>query len=145
MTASGALRIYPLYLLCAIPALFGYPAHAAEPSVTIELNKLEVQDKSCRAYLVLENKSGAPFESLKLDLVMFDTQGVVAKRLAVEAAPLAARKTTLTAFDITDQNCGEIGRVLLNGVLSCRQAGAPRTDCIEDIATSARGRVPFVK
>jgi hypothetical protein len=132
-------------LLGAILAFVGSSARAAEPLVSIELNKLEAHGEACRAYLVLENKTNAAFESLKLDLVTFDAQGVVAKRLAVETAPLAASKTSLTAFNIAKQDCGGIGRVLLNSILACRQAGSPRSDCLERVTTTARGRVPFIK
>jgi hypothetical protein len=142
MAAKGMVRTGLLY---AILAFVGFPAQAAEPLVSIELNKLEVHGEACRAYLVLENKAGTAFESLKLDLVTFNAEGVVAKRLAVETAPLAAGKTSITVFDIAGQKCRGINRVLLNSILACRQAGAPRTDCLERVVTSARGRVPFIK
>jgi len=35
---------------------------------------------ACRAYLVLENGTESAFKTLKLDLVMFDTDGVGADR-----------------------------------------------------------------
>ena len=70
-------------------------SHAAigsDESLLVELNKLEPNEGDCRAYLVLENGSTSAFESLKLDVVVFDTDGIVAKRLAVEGGPAAARK-----------------------------------------------------
>lgn len=142
MAAKGMVRAC---LLGTILAFAGAAARAAEPLVSVELNKLEAHGDACRAYLVLENKTNDAFQSLKLDLVTFDPQGVVAKRLAVETAPLAASKTSITVFDIAKQDCSGIGRVLLNSILTCRQAGSPRTDCLERVATTARGRVSFIK
>lgn len=132
-------------LLTALPA-------SAEPAdsgaadaraVDIELNKLEANGEACRAYLVVKNASPQAFDSLKLDLVMFDTDGVVARRLAVEAAPLPPGKTSLKVFDIAGYACDGIGSVLLNDVLACAPAVAG--DCLGLVAASARGEVPFIK
>ena len=121
------------------------PAAPGEKALAIELNKLEPNGEACRAYLVLKNGSARAFESLKLDLVMFDSDGVVAKRLAVQAAPLPSGKTSLKVFDITGHGCGAIGSILLNDVLACEPAAEEGGDCLGLIAASARGPVPFIK
>ncbi len=113
--------------------------------MSVELNKLEPSGEACRAYLVVKNDAGAVFETLKLDLVMFDTDGVVAKRLAVETAPLPAGKNSLKVFDVADQPCDGIGRVLLNDVLACRNNTGERKDCLGLVRPTARGAVPFIK
>jgi hypothetical protein len=124
--------------LCAIEA-------GAAPLVAAELNKLEPQGDACRAYLVLKNEVPVAFDTLKLDLVLFDGDGVVARRLAVDAAPLAAGKTSLKVFDIAGQACGAIGRILLNDVIACAGPDGPRSDCLGLVAPSARGSVQFIK
>lgn len=113
--------------------------------VAIELNKLEPNGEACRAYLVVKNTAAAAFESLKLDLVMFDRDGVVAKRLAVQAAPLPVGKTSLKVFDITGHDCAGIGSILLNDVLECAPGPQDGAGCLGLIAASARGDVPFIK
>lgn len=133
-----------LMAVASIPA--GRPA-AAEPDagapIAIELNKLESNGDACRAYLLLKNTSAWAFDSLKLDLVMFDIDGVVTKRLAVQAAPLPQGKTSLKVFDVAGHACGGIGSILLNDVLACAPATAG--ECLELITASARGGVPFIK
>ncbi len=113
--------------------------------IRIELNKLEPTEGACRAYLLFENRSGASFESLKLDLVLFDGEGVVARRLAVEAAPLPEGKTSLKVFKIAKLPCDAIGRLLLNKFTSCGDAAGQRDDCLALTSTTARGAVPFIK
>ena len=113
--------------------------------VDVELNKIEPHDGACRAYLVLKNKTANGFKTLKFDLVMFDTEGIVAKRLAVEAGPLPAGKTSLKVFDVGDLPCDRLGRILLNDVMACEDATGPREDCLAFVATSARAKVPFIK
>ncbi|MEX2617239.1 MAG: Tat pathway signal sequence domain protein [Alphaproteobacteria bacterium] len=134
-----------LVLLVLAMGLVSPPALADGPAVTIELNKLEANGSSCRAYLMMRNDAGAGFESLKLDLVMFDTDGVVSRRIAVEAAPLPAGKTSLKVFDIADQPCDGISRMLLNDILDCHGAAGPRHDCLDLVETASRTTAPFIK
>ena len=72
---SAVFLCLPLFAWCP-PAL-------AQEGLKIELTQLETVEGACRAYLLFENKSGSAFDSLKLDLVMFDPNGVINKRLAV--------------------------------------------------------------
>ena len=127
------------------PSARAQDSAAAASAVRIELNKLETMGEACRAYLLLENKSAISFESLKLDLVLFDGEGIVAKRLAVEGAPLPSDKTSLKVFDITGLPCDGIGRILLNKLTACSDETGKRDDCLGMVATSARGTVPFIK
>lgn len=127
-------------LVMAVPT-----AHADATGVRVELNKLEPGGSACRAYLVVENTTKSAFETLKLDLVMFDPQGVVAKRFAVETGPLPASKTSLKAFDIDGLPCDQVGRVLLNEVMACADASGARDDCLALVTVSARGDLKFVK
>ena len=120
-------------------------AAGSDESILVELNKLEPNDGDCRAYLVMENRSTSAFESLKLDVVVFDTDGIVAKRLAVEAAPLPLGKTSLKVFDIGGLPCDRVGRVLLNEVMTCADDAQARGDCLELMSTSSRARISFIK
>jgi len=127
-------------LILAAPAL-----SADAEKVLIELNKLETSGAACRAYLVVENTTKSTFQTLKLDLVLFDPEGVVARRFAVETAPLPASKTSLKAFDIDGLPCDRVGRVLLNEVMACADASGAREDCLTLLSISARGALKFVK
>lgn len=111
----------------------------------IELNKLEPMESACRAYLLFENGTSADFGSLKLDLVMFNPDGVINRRLAVEGGPLPAGKTSVKLFDIEGVACTSVDRVLLNGVLSCSDAQGDRSDCLALIETGSRSSADFFK
>jgi hypothetical protein len=125
-------------------AACAWSALAAE-SVRVELNKLEPQDNACRAYLVFENQTAQSFSGLTLDLVMFDQEGVISKRLAVNAAPLPADKTSVKLFDIEDVACTDIGRILINDALDCQNTSGTVQDCVTLIKPSSRGEVAFNK
>lgn len=113
--------------------------------VGIELNKLDDQDKGCRAYFVFDNGTATSFESFKLDLVMFGSDGVIARRLAVEAAPLRAEKRTVKLFDIAGMACASIGSVLVNDVLVCRDQSGEQQDCIARVAVGSRVSAALLK
>ncbi|HET7314943.1 hypothetical protein [Salinisphaera sp.] len=127
-------------------------ASVPEPpqAVRVELNKLQSITGACRAYLVTQNQTDRAFDSFKLDVVMFDNNGIVAKRLAVQIGPMPPGKTSLKVFDIPDLSCQQIGQLLLNNVLECTVdtgKGPPqaRDDCLSLVSVSQRGRVPFIE
>ena len=138
--STRALVFAAFAMLIASNAAIG-----SDESITVELNKLEPNDGDCRAYLVMKNRSASAFESLKLDIVVFDTDGIVAKRLAVEAAPLPLAKTSLKVFDIGGLPCDQVGRVLLNEVMTCADDSQARDDCLALMSTSSRASILFIK
>jgi len=121
-------------------------ALAAEAGVSLDLNRLETQGAACRVTLVVVNGPAAA-EELKTDLVMFGTDGVVARRLAVDLAPLAARKTIVKMFDIPGTACAGVGSILLNDVPACRFAGGALSGpaCLAGIAVSSHAPIRFFK
>lgn len=133
-----------LLTMGALTAWSAATAHA-EPALRVELNKLEDHDGGCRAYMVFANGSATAFAAFKLDLVLFGTDGVIARRLAVEAAPLRAEKTSVKLFDIAGLPCSGIGAILVNDVLDCRDANGPRADCASGLAVTSRADVKLTR
>ena len=81
-------------------AIWVAPVLAADPAgLSVELNKLETQDKGCRAYVVVNNAGATAYRSVKLDLVLFQPDGIIGKRFAVDLAPLKPQKRTVKLFD----------------------------------------------
>lgn len=118
---------------------------AKESGIALELNKLETVKSACRAYLVVQNHTASALTALKLDLVMFGSDGVIERRLAVETAPLAAGKTAVRLFDMEGTACAGISRVLLNDVLACRDADGDRGECLSEIRTFSRAEPEFIR
>lgn len=128
----------------AISATAAFARTGNEPGgINIQLNKLAQTGNACRAYLVSQNQTETAFDSLKLDLVMFDKKGIVAKRLAVQIGPMPAGKTSLKVFDISGLKCANIGQLLLNDVLECTVPAPSSADHQSGAAkTAANGDTP---
>lgn len=127
----------------AAPAATATAAAAPAAGPTVELNRLEDAGAGCRLTLVVSNPGAQRFEELKLDLVLFDVDGVVARRLAVETGPVRANKTVVRLFDAADLSCARIGRLLLNDVVACADEAGSVAGCVDRIATASRATVPF--
>lgn len=112
------------------------PAHA--DGVDIEINKMEQRESGCLFYLLTNNSSGRNYESLKLDMVLFDSADLIQRRIAVDMAPLKTGKTSVKLFEISDTQCETIGKVLINDVLECSDEAGPVSGCIDRISPASR-------
>jgi hypothetical protein len=127
------------YLALVTVLLLGVcAAKAQDASVAIELNKLEAQGEQCRAYFVIDNKGTKNYQVFKLDVVLFQPDGVIGQRFAVDLAPLRPSKRTVKLFDIANTPCDEVGSFLLNDVMECKDQSGDVADCLQQIAVSSR-------
>jgi hypothetical protein len=132
---SSRMRSH-LKVLLWLLALVASPALCAtDDAVRVELNVAEnVQDR-CRLSFVIENKSEAQIDSLRLDLAIFSREGIIQRRLVTEMGPLPHTKTMIKVFEI-DLPCGQIGSILINDVAAC-MPGNP-SQCLDRLAPSSR-------
>jgi hypothetical protein len=107
---------------------------AAGDPILVELNAAESAQSRCRLSFVIENKSEAAIESLKLDLAVFGRDGVIQRRLVTELGPVRGAKTIVKAFEL-DTECGQIGSILVNDVTACAPM-APDA-CLDRLALSS--------
>jgi hypothetical protein len=106
----------------------------AVEDLRVELNAAENAEGRCRLTFVIENQ-GAPRESLKLDLALFNTEGAVYRRMIVDLAPMRSAKTLVKTFAVEGE-CAQLGAVLVNEVAACTP-GDPDA-CLDALALSSR-------
>lgn len=128
----------------AAPEAEAAPDADAE-GLALELNKLESQGESCRAYVVIRNQSERHYQSFKLDLIEFRTDGVIGHRFAIDLGPIRPEKTLVKLFDIADTRCEEIGSFLINDVMECSAEGAEIDDCFSGLSVSTRADAELTK
>lgn len=119
-------------------------ADAAAP-IAVELNKLEPDGKSCRAYIVVTNPSDSALQVMKLDLIFFRPDAVIERRLALDLGPVRPAKKSVKTFSLENLACENIGSVLVNDVLDCRDTAGPVNECLNRIAVSSRAAVQLTK
>jgi hypothetical protein len=124
-----------LRALVVLQALLPLCAFAADEKVLIELNSIESADNRCRLNFVVENKSRVAIESMKLDLVVFGTDGGILRRLVTDMGPVRAIKTVVRVF-VFDDECRQIGAILVNDVAACAP-GEPGA-CLDGLGLSSR-------
>lgn len=129
----------------AVAVGFAAKAFAAGPAVSIELNKLETQGTSCRSFLVIQNDSDTALQNLKLDLIIFQTDNVIARRFAIDLAPLKAKKKSVKLFDLDGLACDKIGSMLINDVVECKADQGPLEDCLAGITVKSLSNVQLMK
>lgn len=147
------LRLVAAAALLLPPAASPWAAQAQEtPLLTLELNKLEPVQAAggaaagCRAYLVATDPEGGPkVDAMRLDLVLFGTDGVIARRIALDVGPVQPGRMQVRPFELRDLPCDGIGQILVNDALICKIGGADQTDCLDRVRTASRVAAKLVK
>jgi hypothetical protein len=122
-------------LIAIVSMLVPTFAFAAGDMARVELNAAVTQDGKCRLTFVIENKTDKAIDSLKLDLMTFDPEGIAYKRLVTEMGPVRPSKTMVRIF-LVDGECNHIGSVLVNDVTGC--APADPGACLDGLTLSSR-------
>jgi hypothetical protein len=130
----------------ALPVMlfFASTADADAGAIAIELNKLEPQKESCRAYVVVTNSSSTVYQILKLDLVLFQPNGVIGRRFALDLGPLKAQKRSVKLFDI-DTPCDQVGSFFINDVLECNGESGSIPNCLADMTATSLTKAQWSK
>ena len=120
-------------LLCVLVAV---AAKAEEEELArLELNATETAENRCRMTFLIENKASRAIDSLKLDLAIFNPEGVIQRRMIVEMGPVRGKRTNVRTFS-SDGECSQLGAILVNDVSACAP-GEP-TACLDGLALSSR-------
>jgi hypothetical protein len=133
--------------LAAVAALSvgAVPSLAGPTALTVELNKLEPQGTGCRAYIVVQNDGQTPYQTFKLDLVLFQSDGIIGRRVAIDLAPLKPQKRSVKLFDFDSLPCDKIGSLLINDVVECKTDTGPVDDCLTGMTVKSLTSVQLTK
>lgn len=148
-----SMRLFALLLIAPVMAALtpaaiageSAPAAAAAPGITVELNKLETVEKGCRVYTVVDNPGSTAFQTFKLDLILFHTDGVIGRRLMLDLAPLKSAKKTVKMFDLDGTACDKIGSFLVHDVMECKTDAGPADKCLDAITLKSLSNVQISK
>lgn len=119
-------------------------APADDPSIAIELNRLEDMEGGCRISFVLTNALPVSVEAMSIEAVLFAPNGGVERFLLLKTRPLPQGRTRVQQFDVASTGCGDIGQILLNDVTACTGDGLDAAGCLTALRPSSRTAIPFV-
>lgn len=114
------------------------PASADEARIGIELNKLEPAENACRSYIVVRNPAEQTFTAFNMEVLVFDTDGVIQNRIAMDLAPIRPNKTSVLIVNLAGIQCDKIGEVLVNSFLDCERGEERLGDCLARVDLSSK-------
>lgn len=129
-----------LCLLAPAPPAAAQDAGAFE----VELNKLEPAGPACRTYFVFRNGTEMAVSNLRLDLFLFDAEGVILSRVAIDSEAVAPGRTRVRVFELAGLDCGAIGSLLMNGVMACEGEMGPLSGCVGRLSVSSRAEAELL-
>ena len=121
------------------------PLAAEEGELLIELNKLENTEQGCRSLFVFDNATGHELNRFRVDLILFDREGVYAKQVLLDMAPLYDDKKTIASFLLAEDPCDAIGSILINDLPQCENGSGAELDCVKVLEVHSRSEVPLEK
>jgi len=130
----------------ALTVCMALPAIAESGRLLVELNKFEEIDTGgCRAFFLFRNQTEKSFAGFEMSLAILDTNGIIDRLLAIDAAPLPVARTTLKLFEIPETTCAGISEILLHELTSCQPQNEDEMDCFPILDLNSRTSAALVK
>lgn len=109
-------------------------------SFELELNGAADVGNGCRLTYVATNNTGIALDKTSYEVVIFDGQGAVSRILVLEFGKLPMSKTKVVQFDLADQPCAKISRILVNGQVDCASGKGAQDVCMSELIASSRSQ-----
>lgn len=136
-----------LTLSAGLAAMAAAPVAAQDAAeFSLELNNAaETSAGGCRLTYVATNKTGTELAQTAYEVAVFNAAGVVSRILVLEFGALTVGKTKVVQFDLADQGCADISRIVVNDVAACTLAdGSGQGDfCLSGLVTASRATIQF--
>ncbi|WP_343081891.1 hypothetical protein [Ostreiculturibacter nitratireducens] len=142
MKKNSVFSLVSVAAFGAVAALAS-PGFAQDSSFNLELNTAREVNGGCRLTYVATNNMGVELEAASYEVAVFDKDGAVSRLLILEFGKLPVNKTKVVQFDLAEDSCGNISRLLVNSVAECSTAGGAQEGCMEALATSSRTDIAF--
>ncbi|MEM8702583.1 MAG: hypothetical protein AAGF82_12230 [Pseudomonadota bacterium] len=131
---------------CFLSAVSVVPALAQAPTgkISLELNHVQpTQDGGCRLSIIATNGLERPMNQLGLEIVAFNTDGLVDQFLRLEFSRISAGKTKVLQFDLAGKACDSLSRLHINDVLNCVPASVTDVYCPDLLDLGNRTAIQF--
>lgn len=112
--------------------------------IGLELNHVQpTQDGGCRLSIIATNGLERPISELGLEIVAFNTEGLVDQFLRLDFSRISAGKTKVLQFDLAGKACDSISRLHINDVLNCVPPSITDVYCLDLLDLTNRTPIRF--
>ncbi len=121
-------------------------AALADGSILLELNgAAATEDNGCRLTVVTTNRLDQDLGRAAWQVAIFDGDGVVKSLPILDFGAMVTGKTKVAMFELPDQQCTDIGRIVVNDVAACTTDDGEdlREACLGGLATQSRTDIDF--
>ncbi len=132
--------------------LFSISAFSAENSASssptllqMEINKTEQRDGLCVVYMKLRNHTGKEFSELKAEMFAFDKNELVSAHFLVDFQKILADKTIIKLIPLKDEQCNQLGSILLNQMSACKTTDGDFPNCMQQVKTTSKTKIELFK
>ncbi|SLN45015.1 hypothetical protein [Ruegeria meonggei] len=116
----------------------------APTGLQIELNTIQDVEGACRLTFVAENRTDSAIDTASFQTVVFDASGRVITFTLYNFRELPLDLPRVRQFDVRGEACGNISRVLINGLSSCVTGGSESEVCLKALNLSSRTDVELL-
>jgi len=139
-TPSSFLRATAVVLgvtALTAPALAQPEGDDTAPRLELSLNTVDTTEAAgCRLTFVIGNELGAQIDQMVAEAVLFDTAGRVATMTLFDFGQLPDGRPRVRRFELAEQPCDGIGRLLINGIDTCEGASLSPDACLDGLRLS---------
>ncbi|WP_133192613.1 hypothetical protein [Labrenzia sp. 011] len=112
--------------------------------IGLELNHVQpTQDGGCRLSVIATNGLERPIDQLGLEMVAFNTDGLVDQFLRLDFSRISAGKTKVLQFDLAGKPCDGLSRLHINDVLNCVPPSITDVYCLDLLDLKNRTPIQF--
>ncbi len=116
------------------------------PNISLELNNASSTEAGgCQLTFVVTNHSKIGLSQIAYQVGVFDAEGIVRRILVLEFGALTGGKTKIALFNLADQTCNNISRIIVNDVAQCTLVEKSETAqfCLSGLSTKSRADIEF--
>jgi hypothetical protein len=112
--------------------------------IGLELNHVQpTQDGGCRLSVIATNGLERPMSKLGLEIVAFNSDGLVDQFLRLDFSRISAGKTKVLQFDLAGKACEGLSRLHINDVLNCVPSSIKDVFCPDLLVLDNRTSIEF--
>ncbi len=136
-----AKLISVLALLTALAGQAQLAFAASGDEIHFELNQAQTIDGTCRVTLLVRNDLPHDLGAFSVDLVIFDANSGVSGYAGLDLGALPKGKTLVQQYDLIEDSCENVSRLLVNNVRACEGAPESPAACLSALRLKSRAAI----